>query len=223
MNKEDFERLAIAHPNVPSTQITNGYSQTIAVTPKEEPTNELNMLWKLAEKFAKSDMIPGHFKGKVENCFVVIQMAQRSGIDPMLALQNMYMVSGKPGMSTQLAIALANQSGKLKGPIRYDTKGEGDKMEVTAYATSKEGYELSFTVTMGMAIAEGWIKNPKYKSLPQLMLSYRAAVLLLRLHIPEVLMGMHMADEYEDVAAANGVTVQVEKPIASANELLGLK
>lgn len=216
MNKEDFDKLALAHPNVPAPLPQ-------AVAPKEEGNSELRALWKLAERFANSDMVPPHFKGKVDNCFVVIQMAQRSGIDPMLALQNIFMVSGRPGMSAQLAIALANVSGQFKGPIRYDVKGEGDKLTVTAYATSKEGYELSFTASMAMAIAENWIKNPKYKSMPELMLRYRAAVLLIRLHIPEVLMGMHMADEYEDVSAAGSVTVQAEKPVASANELLGLK
>jgi hypothetical protein len=55
---------------------------------------------------------------------------------------------------------------------------------------------------MREAIAEGWTKNAKYRTLPELMLRYRAATLLIRTHVPEVLNGMHMVEEIEDVAIA---------------------
>ncbi len=55
---------------------------------------------------------------------------------------------------------------------------------------------------MKEAKAENWTKNPKYNTLPELMLRYRAATLLIRTHAPEVLHGMHMIEELRDVEAS---------------------
>lgn len=76
-------------------------------------------------------------------------------------------------------------------------------LKVTAYTNLKKtGEEISYTITMREAIAENWTKNPKYRTLPELMLRYRAATLLIRTHAPEVLNGMHMVEEIEDVVMA---------------------
>jgi hypothetical protein len=166
---------------------------------------------KLANVFANSDLVPAHFKGKKENCFIALQMAFRSNIDPMVALQNLYLVQGKPGMSAQLAIALANRSGLLKGPIRFAVSGAGDNMSVTASATTRDGYEISAEASMAMARAENWTKNPKYQSMPKVMLTYRAATFLVRQYMPEVLLGMQAHEELEDVQAAATPPTQDER------------
>ena len=87
--------------------------------------------------------------------------------------------------------------------IRYRVEGEGNELRVTAYTNLKKNdEEISYTIGMKEAQAENWTKNPKYRTLPELMLRYRAATLLIRTHAPEVLNGMHMVEEYEDIAAS---------------------
>ncbi len=162
--------------------------------------------FKFSEIIAQSDIIPMHYRGKPANVFVAMQSALRMNLDPMLVMQNTFVVSGKLGMNSSFAIALANSSGLFEGGIRYRVAGEGDKLEITAYATLKSNNEeISYTIGMREAIAENWTKNPKYKSLPELMLRYRAATLLIRTHVPEVINGMHMVEEIEDVVAAKEV------------------
>jgi hypothetical protein len=74
---------------------------------------------------------------------------------------------------------------------------------VTAFAkVAATGEEVSFTVSMATAKAEGWTANKKYQTLGPLMLRYRSATLLIRLYCPEVMMGMPGVDEIEDTAAA---------------------
>ena len=64
-------------------------------------------------------------------------------------------------------IAMANQSGVFDGNIMFRTIGTGEKMAVTAYAkNAQSGEEVSSTVSMAMAKAETWTKNPKYKTMP---------------------------------------------------------
>ena len=124
-------------------------------------------------------------------------------LDPMQIMQNTYVVSGKLGMVSAFAISLANQSGLFDSGIRYRIEGSGEDLKVTAYTNLKKtGEEISYTITMREAIAENWTKNPKYRTLPELMLRYRAATLLIRTHAPEVLNGMHMVEEIEDVVMA---------------------
>ncbi len=160
---------------------------------------------RLAKTFANTDLVPPHFKGKPENCFVALQMAFRSRIDPMVALQNLYLVQGKPGMSAQLAIALANRSGLLRGPISFKESGSGASYEVKAFATTRDGHEISSKASMKMAQAEGWTRNPKYGTMPEVMLRYRAATFLVRQHLPEVLLGMQTHEELVDVQSSKSV------------------
>ena len=57
-------------------------------------------------------------------------------------------------------------------------------------------------VTMKMAKAEGWIdKNgSKWKTMPELMIRYRAAAFFGRLYAPEIMMGMQTKEEVLDVS-----------------------
>jgi hypothetical protein len=163
----------------------------------------LNGLWRLAKMYAGSEMVPDHFRGKPGNCAVGVGMAIRCGCDPFMFLQGCYVVHGRPGLESKLAIALANNSDAFRGRIHFTLDGEGDRRQCTASATDAESGELcEQTVTMAMAEAEGWTKKSgsKWKTLPDLMLQYRAAMFLIRLTCPEVLMGMQSKEELEDVA-----------------------
>ncbi len=158
---------------------------------------------KFSEIMAQADIIPTHYRGKPANVFIAVQSALRMNLDPMQIMQNTFVISGKLGMVTAFAISLANQSGLFDSGIRYRIDGSGENLKVTAYTNLKKtGEEISYTITMKEARAEGWTKNAKYQSLPELMLRYRAATLLIRTHVPEVLNGMHMVEEIEDAAVA---------------------
>jgi hypothetical protein len=158
---------------------------------------------KFSEIMAQADIIPTHYRGKPANVFIAVQSALRMNLDPMQIMQNTFVISGKLGMVTAFAISLANQSGLFDSGIRYRIDGSGENLKVTAYTNLKKtGEEISYTITMKEARAEGWTKNAKYQSLPELMLRYRAATLLIRTHVPEVLNGMHMVEEIEDTVIA---------------------
>jgi hypothetical protein len=168
--------------------------------------------WKFASAISKADLVPKQFHNKPANVFLALDMSERLGITVFEVMQNIYIVHGTPAFSAKYSIALANHSGKLKGPIQYAVEGKGETMAVTAYATVREtDQKISFTVTWAMAKAEGWTKNSKYKTMPDLMLRYRAASLLIRTHMPEVTLGMHTREEIEDVQAAREVPAEVTK------------
>lgn len=175
-------------------------SNIITTNTSNDMFDVMDKAYKFAKIFAQSDIVPAHYRGKPENTFIAVQTAYRMNLDPMLIMQNTYVVSGKLGMNSTFAISLANSSGIFDSGIRYKLEGSGDTLKVTAYAKVKAtGEEISYTIAMSEAVAEGWTKNSKYKTLPELMLRYRAAVFLIRTHVPEVLNGMHMVEELEDM------------------------
>ena len=162
-----------------------------------KPSHDFDGIWRAANAFAGSEMVPDHFANKPQNCFVVIQLALELGISPFTALQNVSMIKGKPYFSASLVRAMANKAGVFAGPIRYKTDhgdGKWENLSVTAYAPLNDGDVAEVTVSMQMAIKDGWTKNAKYKTLPEQMLRNRASKWLIDLHCPEILFGLDIAD-----------------------------
>jgi hypothetical protein len=157
---------------------------------------------RVAMLFSESDLAPKQYQKKPGNCFIALCMAKRLGCDPMMFMQNSYVVHGKPGIEAKLAIALANQSGIFKGPIRYRTEGSGNNQKWTAFATVQEtGDVIEMSVDWGMVTAEGWDKKEgsKWKTMREVMGRYRAAMLLIRTHCPQVIMGLPSTEELRDI------------------------
>jgi hypothetical protein len=157
----------------------------------------------IATALSNSDLVPAHFQKKPANVLLALEFAHRNDIAPFAAMQSMFVVSGKVGMSAAMAISLARKHNVWKG-LRYDVSGSGETLAVKAIAKLHDDSEVSARVTMQQAHAAGWTRNAIYKSLPDLMLQYRAATFLIRTHFPEVLFGMQTMEELKDVDAAQG-------------------
>ncbi len=169
-------------------------------------TGRYEQLSRLAVRLAGSQLIPDHFRNKPGDCFLAASMAMRMGIDPMLLMQNIYVVHGKPGMQAQLAIALVNSSGLFTDPLSYEIEGENPfdaSYRVRAYAKRKSTDSMVYGpwVDWKVVKAERWDgkEGSKWKTMPGLMFMYRAASWFGRTMCPESLMGMQTVEEIEDV------------------------
>ncbi|OTG80788.1 hypothetical protein B9T31_15925 [Acinetobacter sp. ANC 4558] len=74
----------------------------------------------------------------VSNCIIALNMAQRLGADPMMIMQNLYLVDGRPSWSSQFIIAAINSSGRYS-PLRFDITGGEEEIEIP-YATTEWVY-----------------------------------------------------------------------------------
>lgn len=68
------------------------------------------------------------------NCVIALNMANRMGADPLMIMQNLYIVEGRPAWSSQFVIGAINTSGKYS-PLRFEMEDRGE-IEVTY--TTKE-------------------------------------------------------------------------------------
>lgn len=185
--------------------MTTNQDTALQVTPEDAA---LNTQVRMAHLLADSQFLPKHYQNKPADCLVAIQWAQRSGRDPLELLQNTFVVHGTPGMKASYMIALANREGPFSGPIRFSIAGEREEMVATAWGIIEgERYEVTFSWqqaqlngwTDDVKMRKGGTMPSKYKTMPDVMLRYRAATLLVRLYCPEVLLGMSTTDELDDI------------------------
>ncbi len=159
---------------------------------------------RVAQMLAKSDLVPAAFKNKVANTMIALQMANRMGSDPMMVMQNMHIIHGKPSFSSQFLIALLNASGKFSS-LTYKITGKDDALSCICSATEvSTGQKLEGpAVNIKMAKDEGWHgkAGSKWKTMPELMLRYRAASFFIGIYAPELKMGLQTSEEIIDIGA----------------------
>lgn len=159
---------------------------------------------RMVKPLATSDLVPTAFKNNIGSCLIALNLANRIGADPLQVMQSLYIVHGKPSFSSAFLIACFNQCGRYTA-IRYEMFGERntDGWGCKAYTTERATGELieGVAVTIGMAKAEGWFgkAGSKWKTMPELMMRYRAATFLIRSVAPEIALGFQSTEEVRDV------------------------
>ena len=173
---------------------------------------------RMALALVSSNIVPEQYRGKdnIGNAIVALEMAQRIGASPLAVMQNLNIIHGRPSWSSTFIIAALNSCGRF-APVRFEVTGDGDNRSCIAWTTDKTGERLEGPpASIAMAKAEGWYaKNgSKWKTMPELMLRYRAAAFFGRLYAPDVLNGMHATEEVEDIGSGpRNVTAREESPI----------
>lgn len=165
-------------------------------------SDNFNMAWQMAQALASSSIVPSQFQSNPSNCLIAIEQAQRLSTSPMLVMQNLHVIQGRPSWSSSFLIACINNSGRFDCELQFDETRDknGKPFACTAWAMKNGRRVEGMTVDMDMANAEGWTtKNgSKWKTMPQLMLRYRSASFFARLNCPEIALGMYSKEEVED-------------------------
>lgn len=175
------------------------------------------LLQRMANMFVSSTLVPKQFQGKdnLGNCVIALNMAQRLGADPLMVMQNLYVVYGTPSWSSKFMIAMFNQCGRYES-IRYEETGKKgtDTQGVIAWAKEKSTGEIlkGPEVTIGIAKKERWFDKDgsKWKTMPEQMLRYRAAAWFIRTTAPELSMGLQTVDEVKDTINVTPQTIMKE-------------
>jgi hypothetical protein len=198
-----------------------------------------------AKMFSESSMVPTAYRAAntkgygnnmttelnpsaMPNCMIALNMSQRMNADPLMIMQNLHVIEGRPSWSSQFIIAAINSCGRFS-PLRFEIQ-QGPEIEATCtsfeWENGKKKANVTRTkvkntsciawvlelatntrlespkVTMEMAVNEGWYgKNgSKWQTMPDLMLRYRSAAFFGRIYAPELLMGLPSAEESIDLA-----------------------
>ena len=170
---------------------------------------QFDQLLRAANMLSQTSIIPATYQGKPQDCFVALEMATRMGVSPLVVMQNMYVVKGKPAWAGQACTMFINSCGKFT-QVKHVYTGEKGTDSRGCYVTAtriSDGIQVNgVEVTLAMAKAEGWTANTKWRTMPELMLAYRASAFFARVHCPEALMGVQLADEIYDADANRSAT-----------------
>jgi hypothetical protein len=176
-----------------------------------------------AKALSASDIVPEQYKNKPANCLIAIDMANNMGANVLTVMQNLDIIHGKPSWSSKFLISVIKQSPKFS-KVEFVIVGDRGKMNRGCYVKAYDnelGKEIYGTViTMQMAKDEGWVdkRGSKWKTMPDLMLQYRAGAFFARIHAPEITMGLLSQDEAADIPATEEADAVVVDDINKATQ-----
>jgi len=146
----------------------------------------------------------------IANATAAVLQGITLGLDPMTALQQIYIVKGRPGMYARIKVALLQAHGH-----EVWTEDLSDHRAVVCGRRRGTDYVERVTVSMDQARKAGWTSNDAYAKTPQDMLYARAAGRVCDRVGADVLMGIASVEEMQDEirgSAALDSTRTVEPP-----------
>lgn len=159
---------------------------------------------RLAEIMSKSNIVPKDYMGNPGNILVAIQWGAEIGLPPLQAMQNIACINGRPSVWGDAVLAIIRGSGALESI----TEDVSDKEAVCTVKRRGEP-PVSRSFSMDDAKRAGLAgKSGPWQQYPKRMLQMRARAWALRDVFPDVLRGVHVAEEAQDMP--------VERPMGQA-------
>jgi hypothetical protein len=76
-------------------------------------SDSFRKIYDIGKMFASSQLIPQSFQGKPMDCTIAVDIANRMGVSPMMVMQNLYIVKGKPTWSGQACMSMIRANKEL--------------------------------------------------------------------------------------------------------------
>ena len=150
---------------------------------------------KFADFLAASDIVPKDFQKKPANILVAVQWGMELGLQPMQAMQSIAVINGRPSLWGDAVIALVRSSPLCEYVYETDD-GETASCRVKRVGEDEQTrtFSMSDAQQAGLKGKQGpWAQYPKR------MRQMRARSFALRDVFPDVLRGMPMAEEVQDI------------------------
>lgn len=103
---------------------------------------QFETMQRVCKMFASSELVPDMYKTSeknpenkaMANCMIAIEIAQRIGASPLMIMQNMTPIYGRPSWSSKFLIATVNTCGRFN-PLQYrfTNLGRIGKITITEY------------------------------------------------------------------------------------------
>lgn len=188
-------------------ELTVQEQRELLANPIIQEVKKFEMQQRMATMFTSSTIVPETYRNNVGNCVIAIDMAQRMNMNPIMVMQNLYIVHGNPAWSARFMVACVNQCGRFT-PLEYEVVGKNPadktfKCRALAYDRNdvkKERPLYGTWITWAMVDGEGWSKKSgsKWLTMPEQMFRYRAASYWAKVYAPEISMGFPTRDEMAD-------------------------
>ena len=167
---------------------------------------------RMAKALCSSSLVPKEYQGQqgLANSLIALEIAGRMRLSPLVVMQNMTPIHGRPTWSSKFLIATVNASGRFS-PLRFVFDAKEQPSSCYAVATDKATGEVleGETITLELARKEGWWsrkdrqgnETSKWQTMTGQMLRYRAAAWWSNVYCPEIALGLITQEEALDIEA----------------------
>ncbi|NVZ61230.1 hypothetical protein HX867_03970 [Pseudomonas gingeri] len=150
---------------------------------------------KFADYLANSDIVPKDFQRKPANILVAVQWGMELGLQPMQAMQSIAVINGRPSLWGDAVIALVRSSPLCE--YVYETD-DGETASCRVKRVGEDEQTRTFSMTDAQQAGLKGKQGP-WAQYPKRMRQMRARSFALRDVFPDVLRGMPMAEEVQDI------------------------
>lgn len=148
---------------------------------------------KFSEVVCKSGLCPAGLN-TAEKVFVAVQWGKELGLSPMVAVNNVAVINGKPSLSTDAMHAIAKSNPAYNGCEWVELT---DKAAECILHVRHNGYteDVRSRYTIEDAEKADLLKKDNWKKYPMRMLKHRCLSYALRDAFPELLSGIYTTEE----------------------------
>ena len=155
----------------------------------------LEQAMQFADMLSRSNLVPKDYQGNPANCIIAMQWGMEIGLQPLQAMQNIAVINGRPAIWGDAMLALVRGSGLLEF-IDEDPQDTG----CTVRIKRKGEPEAVRSFTLEDAKKAGLLgKQGPWQQHTRRMMQLRARAFALRDVFPDVLRGVHIAEEARDM------------------------
>ena len=200
---------------------------TADLTPYAPPAHQLGLCpqsldeaLRLAEIMAKSDIVPKDYIGKPGNILVAIQWGAEIGLAPLQAMSHIAVINGRPALWGDALLAIVRGSGLLAS---FEEDIGADSATCTAQRRGEA--PISRTFNREDAKQAGLLgKAGPWSQYPRRMMQMRARAWVLRDLFPDVIRGLHVAEEAQDLPVERAMgPAEVLAPANGASRTAAVK
>lgn len=161
-----------------------------------------------------------HLRGDVGACLAICTQAVEWGMSPYAVANKSYFVNDQIAFESQLVQAVILKRAPIKGRIKFEYTGTGDKRVCRAWARLAEDPD-EIVEYVSPEFSRITPKNsPLWKSDPDQQHAYYSGRALCRRHFPDVLLGVYADDEFDpaprgaetarDITPARGLDARLD-------------
>lgn len=194
--------------------MSNEVVKTDGFDPVSLMPKTFNEKYQMAGVMAKSGLLPQGLNTPEKVC-VALEWGHELQLSPMVAVQNIAVINGKPTLSADIMAAVVKRSPEYGG---CEWKELSDKAAECVVTRKRNGYEekTASRFTIEDAAKAGLTSRPVWRSYPKRMLKHRALAYALRDTFPDILAGIYSQEEMESVDA--GEQTGIEKIVEQEAE-----
>jgi len=188
--------------------------QNFSLTP-----SSLAEAMEFAGMMSKSSIVPKDYQNNPGNILVAIQWGMEIGLQPLQSMQSIAVINGRPSIWGDAMLALVRSSGLLESINEEVTDSK-------AVCTIKRRGEQEVVREFSMDDAKraGLTgKQGPWSQYPKRMLQMRARAFALRDVFADVLRGVHVAEEAQDISERDMGAADVVGEVPTASRTSALK